>query len=467
MLTIHSQSTTRDCEHLPRRDFLTAGTLGLGALSLPWLLQRQAHAADSGVDYVRDKAVVLLFCGGGMSHIESFNPRMDLPAPYFSATGEVKTNVPGITIGGTFPLLAKHADKLAAIRNFRHPVGSHAQAISHVLTGGTDPNGRGQEGFSMGSAYAKLRGANHPGTGMPTYALLLDEHKDPQYRKEYGRVLKGSRPGPLGAAAGPFNPKGKGTALQNMTLNLPAERLADRRKLLGELNRLKHGIDRSGVRDGYTQFEQQAVDLITGAASKAFDISQEDPKLIDRYDTSHILCGKKVFEPSQLGRMMLTARRLVEAGCGFVTVQSAGWDMHADGNNPGIVKGMNMLGPTVDKAVSAFLEDIAARGLSEKVLLVVTGDFGRTPKINKRGGRDHWARLATLAFFGGGLKTGQTVGRSDRQNGRPEGEEYTTSNLMGTVMHTLFDVGQLRVARSAPTDLRKLIDESKPIKELF
>lgn len=465
MLGFFSKSSFRDCERLPRRDFLTAGTVG--ALSLPWLFEQRANAAAENVDYIRDKAVVLLFCGGGMSHIESFNPRMDLPAPYYSTTGELKTNVPGITLGGTFPLLAKHADKLAAIRNFRHPVGSHAQAISHVLTGGTDPNGRGLEGHSIGSAYAKLRGTNHPVTGMPTYALLLDEHKDRQYRKEYGRVVKGSRPGPLGPSVAPFNPSGKGTALSNMKLNLPADRLKDRRALLKGLNQLKRGLDRSGVGETYSQYEQQAVDLITGAASKAFDLSQEKPKLVERYDTSMYKCGKKVFEPSELGHMMLTARRLVEAGCGFVTVQSAGWDMHADSNNPGIVKGMNMLGPTVDKAVSAFLEDLKDRGLSDKVLLVITGDFGRTPKINNRGGRDHWARLSTLAFFGGGIKTGQAVGKSDRQNGSPEGDSYDTSNMLGTIMNVLFDVGQLRVARGAPSDLLKLIEKSKPIRELF
>lgn len=466
MLTIHSRNRSRDCEGLHRRDFIRAGTLGLGSLALPWLFQQKAHAADSGEDFVRDKAVVLLFCGGGMSHIESFNPRMDLPEPYRSTTGEVKTNVPGITVGGTFPLIAKHADKLIAVRNFKHSVGSHGQAISHVLTGGTDPNGQGREGFSMGSAYSRLRGANNPKTGMSSYVLLLDEHKDPQYRKEYGRVLKGSRSGPLGAGAAPFNPAGKGPVLQNMKLNLDVERLKDRRKLLAEIDGLKRGIEKSGMPETFTRFEQQAVDLITGAASKAFDLSDENPKLVEKYDTSRFKCGKKVFEPSQLGTMMLTARRLIEAGCGFVTVQSAGWDMHADGNNPGIVKGMNMLGPTVDQAVSAFLEDIESRGLSDKVLLIITGDFGRTPKVNKKGGRDHWPRLGTLAMFGGGLQTGQVIGRSDRQNGSPDGNFCDTSHLFGTVMNTMFDIGKLRVARGVPSDVVRLIERGKPIVEL-
>ena len=163
---------------------------------------------------------------------------------------------------------------------------------------------------------------------------------------------------------------------------------------------------------------------------------------------------------------MLLARRLCEAGCGFVTVHSAGWDMHADGNNPGMIKGMNMLGPTVDQSVSTFLSDIEERGLSDKILLVITGDFGRTPKVNKKGGRDHWARLCTLAFAGGGLKPG-VVGRSDRQNGEPASNPINPENMMGTILHSVFDVGQLRVARNIPREVMQLVDNSPPIEELF
>jgi uncharacterized protein (DUF1501 family) len=164
---------------------------------------------------------------------------------------------------------------------------------------------------------------------------------------------------------------------------------------------------------------------------------------------------------------MLTARRLIEAGAGFVTVQSAGWDMHADGNNPGVVDGMNMLGPTLDKALSAFLDDLASRGLSEKVLTVVTSDFGRTPTINSRGGRDHWASLGTLAFFGGGLRMGQIIGQSDRQNRAPASAPIGPGNLLATIMHTLFDVGVVRTTRGIPTTLTRVLEDHPPIRELF
>jgi uncharacterized protein (DUF1501 family) len=241
----------------------------------------------------------------------------------------------------------------------------------------------------------------------------------------------------------------------------------DRRRLLKQLDELKRGIDARDASAGYDQFEQQAIDLLTGRAGKAFDLAEEDPKLIERYDTSMFQCGKKVFEPSVLGKQMLIARRLIEAGTGFVTVQSAGWDMHADGNNPGIKAGMEMLGPTLDKALSAFLEDIADRGLLDKVLVILTGDFGRTPKINKNGGRDHWANLCTLAFFGGGLKLGQVIGRSDRTNSVPATDPISTPNLMATVMHALFDVGKLRVIRGLPANLVRLIESHKPVEQLF
>jgi uncharacterized protein (DUF1501 family) len=170
---------------------------------------------------------------------------------------------------------------------------------------------------------------------------------------------------------------------------------------------------------------------------------------------------------STVGRQMLLARRLCEAGCGFVTVQNAGWDMHADGNNPGIADGMEMLGRPLDKALSAFLEDVEERGLAEKILLIITGDFGRTPKINNRGGRDHWSRLCTLAFAGGGLKMGQVIGQSDRSNGEPAGDAVSTPNLLATVLHYLFDVGKLRLDSSVPRDLSRRLEVAEPIAPLF
>jgi uncharacterized protein (DUF1501 family) len=493
MLTLQTGRGARECDGVTRRDFLRVGTLGLGALSLPQLLAVKAHASAAGDDYVRDKAVVLLYLSGGASHIETFSPNMEAPAPYYSLTGEVKTTLPGVSFGGTFPMLAGLAHKMAVVRSFHHPIGGHSQAHLHVLSGGTDPKGDGKVGYSMGSLYARLRGASNAKTGLPTYMLLTHDEVDSQYSKELSRIIAGSWPGTLGAAYAPFRlhddtgaktkgskrskakPRGRGKGTsdgegsisQDMKLTLPEDRIDDRRALLRALDTLKRDADESGRLDAAGRFQQQAFDLLMGSAAEAFDVSHEPKALVQRYDTSHTKIGKKTFRPSNLGKQMLMARRLVEAGAGFVTVHSAGWDMHADGNNPGMVDGMNMLGSTLDKAVSAFIEDLDARGLSDKVLLVITGDFGRTPKVNNRGGRDHWANLGTLAFIGGGLDMGQVIGQSDRTNSHPATEPVSPQMMLSTIFHTLFDVGQLRVARGVPRDLAKVIEEHPPIKELL
>ena len=465
MLTFHTGST-RDCSGLSRRDFVRAGALAIGGLTLPQLLAAKEAAKQAGKSYVRDRSIVLLFLGGGASHIETFNPNLDAPAPYCSINGEVKTSIPGLTLGSTFPQLADHADKLAVVRSFSHDNGNHPKAIIHVLTGGTDPTGDGKQGQSMGSAYARIRGANDEATGLPTYCLLTSDETDGQYRTERGRIEAGSRPGQLGLAYAPFDPSGGSQLLKNLSLRIPAERLDDRKSLLSKLDTAKREIDATGNVAGADRFEQQALEMIVRGAGEAFDIKREDKRLVERYDTSKFRVGKKLFQPSALGRQMLLARRLVEAGCGFVTVQNSGWDMHADGNNPGIAAGMEMLGRPLDKAVSAFLEDLESRGLTDKVLLIITGDFGRTPTINQRGGRDHYPKLCTLAFAGGGLARGQIIGQSGKRNDAPATDPIRPANLASTVLHALFDVGQMRLDPGVPRDLARLA-EATPIAELF
>jgi uncharacterized protein (DUF1501 family) len=486
MLRLLTGPGCRDCSGLSRRDFLRVGALGVAGLTLPGLLRARAlAAAGDRHDFVRDKSVVLLYLSGGASHIETFNPNMDAPAPYRSLTGEVKTSLPGVTFGGTFPMLAKWAHKMAVVRSFRHPIADHEAAHLHVLSGGTDPQGKGAEGFSIGAAYARLRGSSHPVTGMPTFSLLTQSEVDGQYLKEADRVVKGSAPNSLGPGYAPFRhvsgeddvAGGKGrnrtrspaasSVADDMTLRLEAGRLEDRRSLLESLDTLRRNVDAGGSVAASDKYRRQAFDLILGSASEAFDLSKEDPRVVERYDTRSMKVGHKQFRPSTLGCQMLLARRLCEAGCGFVTVHSAGWDMHADVNNPGMVDGMNMLGRALDKSVSAFLEDLEQRGMSERVLLVITGDFGRTPKVNPNGGRDHWANLGTLAFAGGGLKVGQVVGRSDRNNGEPATDPVTPQMMMATILHTLFDIGQLRVARGLPRELTSVVEKAQPIRELF
>jgi hypothetical protein len=472
MLTVYSPHDRVNCAGVSRRDFIRFGALGLGGWTLGGMLGLKSwlRAATGNPDFVRDKAVVLLFLSGGASHIETFDPKMSAPDGVRSVNGEVKTSIPGVTFGATFPELARLAHRMAVVRCFQHPVGDHEKAIRHVLTGGTSGDGKDAGGFSMGSAYARLRGANHPATGMPTYGLFQSDEVDPQYRNEKKRVELGSAPGPLGVSYGPFDPTGGGQggqSVKNMLPGVSVSRLDDRRELLDSLDRMKREADASGGLVGHDRFEEQAFRLILGGATKAFDLASEDPRTVERYDTSQFQVGHKKFMPSQLGRHLLLARRMCEAGAGFVTIHSAGWDNHADGNNPGIERGMEMLGRPLDKAVSAFLADIEARGLAEKIVLVITGDFGRTPKINARGGRDHWTNLCTLAFAGGGLKMGQVIGQSDRNVAAPASDPVGTSHLMATLMHTLFDVPQLRLQSGIPRELMQLIERGEPIGQLF
>ena len=198
--------------------------------------------------------------------------------------------------------------------------------------------------------------------------------------------------------------------------------------------------------------------------------TKEDPKTIAKYDTSHLFDQREVsryFDMKRssnlLGKQMLMARRLCEAGCGFVTVSDCGWDHHSNNNSPKGLGGFAWLGPQVDHAVSAFIEDCEQRGLTDKILLVVTGEMGRTPRINGNGGRDHYAELTPLVFSGGGLNMGQVIGQSDNHASKAATKPYRPGHLLSTVMHSLFDVGQLRITRGVPRDVSNAITDGEPI----
>jgi uncharacterized protein (DUF1501 family) len=262
-----------------------------------------------------------------------------------------------------------------------------------------------------------------------------------------------------------------------MRLSLPVERLDDRRALLHGLDNLRRDLDTRGTMESLDYFGQQAVDLLVGGAAKAFDLNEEDPATLAAYDTGEFSLPANMLDhqrrtgnPAFLGRQMLMARRLVEAGAGFVKVMSYGWDNHGD-NRPGamhdnIANVYPVLGNVVDKAASAFIDDCERRGLSDKVLLVITGEIGRTPGLGMHAGRDHWGNITPVAIYGGGLRTGQVIGQSDGRAAFPAGTGYTPQHLMATIMHTLFDLGELRVARGLPSELVQRIVSEPPIAEL-
>jgi len=470
MFRISTGRSHRDCTGLTRRDFLHIGALGLGSLSLADLLRCKSLASATG-HHVRDKAVVFLWLGGGPPQHETFDPKMTAPAEIRSMLGEVKTTLPGVTFGGSLPLLAQRMNRLAIVRSFQTTTGDHGPTgVRTVLAGRADPSAP-----SMGSVYACLRGTNHPASGMPTYALLGSGSSS----VSRGFLVEGAGTGHLPRAYAAFNPEGAlkykgGTTksfspiLDNMRLNLPSERLHDRRALLQQLDGISRDLDAFHDFEQVDKYRAQAFDVLRGSVAQAFDLDKEDAKTVARYDTSMMEVGhrKSGHRPSTLGKQMLLARRLCEAGAGFVMVESCGWDFHNNNETPGIVEGMTNYGPDLDKAVSVFLDDLDERSLSEKILLVVTGEMGRTPTINKEGGRDHWANLAPLLLAGGGLKMGQVIGQSDKNGSSPKTTPIKPANLMATILQMLFDVGQLRVQRGLPTELVKLVENGEPIREL-
>jgi len=442
-----------------RRQFLRIGSLGLGGLSLASLLPADTRGADAQ-RLLTDKAVIFLFMHGGPSQIETFDPKMQAAAEVRSATGEVATKTPGITFGGTFAKLARVSDKLTIVRSFVPGDANHD--IKPVV-------GRDTLQANLGSIYAHVAGFNRPATGMPTNAALFPRAVDPSTQAPNSNFGNFAATGPLSAACAPFVPGGGGALQQDMKLKLPLTLLEDRRSLLRRLDQASVSLD-AAANAGLDSQQDKAFRVILGGVADAFDLAREHPKVVARYDTAPLVrpenISKKwhnynnyVDNAKALGKLLLLARRLCERGCGFVTVTTNFvWDMHSDQNNAGVAEGMRYMGLPFDHAVSAFLEDVEARGLSEKILLICCGEMGRTPKINKNGGRDHWANLAPLLLAGGGLKMGRVIGQSNRQGAEPSSQPVTIKNVVATVMHTLFDVGSLRVQRSLPRGFVSLID---------
>ena len=472
MLNFISRSGERDCGRATRREFLKIGALGLGGLALPSLFAAGAARANptagagvagSPARLLKDRSVVFLFLCGGASQIETFDPKMTAPEEIRSTTGEIKTTIPGVTFGSSFPKLARLAHKLAVVRSYQpgHDDADHARAIRKTFTLGHPMDA------SIGAIAARIRGSAYTPAGVPAFASLIAKEIDSQYVEDEERMTKSDSPGVLGPGFAPFTPTGDGGLNRDMTLNLPLERLNDRRALLRDLDRINRQADASGAMAALDEYEQRAVDMVLGGrVREALDLSREDSRIVERYDTSRFVTGWLTKSPNTLGQRLLTARRLCEAGAGFVTVGMAGWDTHGNDKHPGVKKGTELLGGPLDHAVSTFLEDVESRGLSDKILLVITSEFGRTPKLQKDGGRDHWPGICPLVFAGGGLKCGQVVGQSTANAGEPATDPIRMPDMLATILHAMYDLGEVRVQRGLPRDLQTLVAAGTPIAEL-
>jgi len=486
---------------LARRDFLRLGMAGVGTGLLGAGLPKGLQASAPGAPVVRDKSVVLLFLAGGPSQYETFDPKPDGPEGSRSIVGDIATRIPGVRFASYLPKLANLADRLSIVRSFHTHHAEHDGAHKQLLTADlTIRDGKPITTPGIGAVYARTAGAIHPQTGLPRHALIPPTTRNRQGRAGFSgsfeSVVEGCQPASLGQPFAPFEilaPLADGATQEKKTkgraeppnpfLDLFEPRMdsgeIDRRlALLRSLDRWEQSLDKAGGVARFDQFTQQAAELLRAdSVRKALDLTRESPACLAAYDTEHFLnwnCddNSKFIRsgPSvgfSLGRQLLLARRLCEAGCGFVTVVNANWDFHARKGIPNIPEGMGVFGPPLDHAVSAFLEDIRQRGLEDKILLVITGEFGRTPGIDKNLGRHHWPRICPLVFAGGGLPHGKVIGQSDRRGGEPAGEAISIADLHASLLHFLCDVGSLKVDPTLPVAVVDRLQMGRPIRGLF
>jgi uncharacterized protein (DUF1501 family) len=459
MLRVLTDSSAGGSPATSRRSFVQLGVAGMASVGLPEILAARAEARSAGRS-TKDTAVILMWLDGGPSHLDLYDMKPDAPAEYRGIWRPIRTNVPGIEISELLPRQAKIADTFSIIRSLHHDNGDHFTAAHYMLTGRGGPNGGNTAGRypGLGAIASTVCGPRVP--GMPAYVGV-----------PFASSV-GLRPGYfgghyLGTQANPFDTEGDPNAKEFKVKNLilangmTAGRFDGRSDLRKRLDRLAREIDSSGAIDAMDRFQAEACALVTSeSARKAFDLTAEADVVRDRY-------GRTSF-----GQSTLLARRLVEAGCTFVTVHSGGWDHHWD-----LQKGLEKRMPEVDTALSALLEDLRDRGRLESVMVVLCGEFSRTPRMNDGGnggppgskgtpGRDHWGNAMFAVVAGGGIKGGRIVGSTDAKGERPRERPVTPFDLHATIYRVLGVDPKTHFldhsGRPVPA-----IDHGSPISELF
>jgi Protein of unknown function (DUF1501) len=414
MLTIPGTASSRFCDRVSRRNFLRIGALGMGGLALPQLLRAEAAAGIRK----SHKAVIMIYLPGGPPHQDTFDLKMDAPREIRGEFKPIATNVPGIQICELLPKMARITDKYAIIRSMADAVDDHSDFMCMT---GRRKNRQPQGGWpTFGSCVSSLLPPTE--AAVPAYIGLEPKMQHKPYNA--------ATPGFLGPGRSPFRPDGQGRG--DMTLNdITVERLADRRGLLASFDKFRRDADQSGLMGAFDDFNQAAFGVLTSSKLlDALDYKREDPRVIERY-------GKGDPKPRgdaapMMMEQFLVARRLVEAGARVVTVAFGFWDYH--GNN---FKNARAELPMLDQGVSALIEDLHERGLDKDVSVVVWGEFGRSPTINKDAGRDHWPRASMSLLAGGGMRTGQVIGATDRLGGEPVERPVTFGDIFATLYHRL------------------------------
>jgi hypothetical protein len=442
MLTING-TKSRFCDGVSRRNFIRIGALGLGGLALPQILQAEAKAGIRK----SHKAIIMIYLPGGPPHQDMFDIKTDAPPEIRGEFKPIKTNVPGIHMCEHLPRLAGMMDKLITIRSMVGAEDNHYdyQCMTGRLKRGEPPGGWP----SIGSVISKLQNATNP--GVPPYIGLepVMQHKPYNY----------AGPGFLGIGYRSFRPAGEGKG--DLTLNgVTVDRLADRKALLASFDQFRRDVDASGLMSGLDAFNAQAFGMLTSSKLlEALDYQREDKRLIERYGK-----GDPKVRGDAAPRMLeqfLIARRLVEAGARMVTVAFGFWDYHS--NN---FKTAREDMPMLDQGVSALVQDLHDRGLDKDVSLIVWGEFGRTPTINKDGGRDHWPRVSCALMAGGGMRTGQVIGSTDRLGGEAADRPVHFQEVFATLYHNMgIDVNKATV-KDLSGRPHFLVDGHQPMKEL-
>lgn len=430
MFRVQAGSTGQYCDGYNRRHFLQIGVAGMATAGLGTIL-KAATGNDPHGKPAKDTSVILIWLDGGPGHMDLYDMKPEAPAEYRGIWRPIKTNVSGIEISELFPKQATIADKFSIIRSLHHDDGDHFGGAHRLLTGRAGASGADTSAKYPGiSAIAsKVCGPRKP--GVPAHIAV--PHSS----------TVGIRPGYfggnyLGSSFGPFevggSPNSDNYTVQDVSLaaGLSLSRLENRRELVRHLDDLERRVDATGALNSMDAFDQRAYGLVTGPeARKAFDLSSEDPKIRDMYGRN------------DWGQSTLLARRLVQAGSTFVTVHMGGWDHHWN-----LKAGMEDYLPRLDAAVHGLFTDLTRLDLDKKVLVVICGEFSRTPKMNDGGnggpplsqgtpGRDHWGNAMFCIMGGGGLKGGQIVGATDRLGERPSERPITPDDIHQTIYHVL------------------------------
>jgi len=412
-----------------RRDFLRIGSLAFGGLNLRTLL-----AAEQG--RASERACIVIFQNGGASQLDFFDPKPDAPSDIRGSFGTAPTPVPGVHFSGLLPRTARAFNRFAVIRSMHSDEAIHERARQYIFSGTRPRNDLLHP--SYGAVVSKERGSRN---GLPPFVVIPEKDLS-------------AEAGFLGSAHDPFatgDPNAKNFAVKDLTLpaGVTAEESAARRALLARMDAEFHKVTRSPLLADMDGFSQKALDLISSPlARKAFDIQAEPDKLRDAYGRTGI------------GQGCLLARRLIESGTRLATVFHGGYDTHREHE-----RGVKRFTPDFDQAFPTLLEDLDQRGLLATTLVLVIGDFGRTPKINFSGGRDHWPRGFSVALAGAGIRGGLIVGRSDAHAGEPVERPVTIEDLGATVYKALgIDPNKEYHANGRPVRINK---DGVAVRELF